>query len=279
MPKIKDFFPLPLREGAGGGGGVPQAQKRKTRSTLLAILLLAAAPANPAATPLSRDNLPWWHARHDEKLAQVRQGHIDLVFLGDSITQNWEERGPPAWRDFAPAWDRFYGDRHALNLGFKGDTTASLLWRMQHGEIDGIAPKVAVILIGANNNGRVHWSAEQTLGGIAAVIDEAHRKLPTTKILLLPVLPSDRSAWVDETTAAINAGLAARYGAGQDPAVTYVDVTPLFAPGGHLDRAAFLDANLTPPDPLLHPTAQAQTRMSEAIEPTLARLMGDRVHR
>jgi lysophospholipase L1-like esterase len=246
---------------------------------MAAAVLLGAAVNNPAATPLSRDNLPWWHARHEEKLARVRQGHVDLVFLGDSIMQDWEERGPPAWRDFAPDWQRFYGDRNAVNLGFKGDTTASLLWREQHGELDGIDPKAAVMLIGANNNGRVHWSAEQTLGGIAADIDEVHRKLPTTKILLLSVLPSDRSAWVDETTAAINRGLAERYGAGQDRLVTYVDVTNLFMKDGHLDRADFLDQYLTPPDPLLHPTAQAQAMLSAAIEPTLARLMGDHVHK
>ncbi len=245
---------------------------------LAALLAAAAGPVNPAATPLSRDNLPWWHARHAEALARVRQGHVDLVFLGDSITQDWEQHGPPEWKDFAPQWQRFYGDRNAVNLGFKGDTTASLIWRLQHGEVDGIQPKAAVILIGANNNGRVHWSAEQTLGGIAAVIVEVHQKLPATKILLLPVLPSDRSAWVDQTTAEINRGLAARYGHGEDPAVTYVDVTGLFMRDGRLDRAAFLDGYLTPPDPLLHPTAQAQARLSEAIEPTLAKLMGDRVH-
>ena len=249
------------------------------RLCLAGAALLLAAAADPAATPLSRDNLPWWHTRHEEKLARVRQGHVDLVFLGDSITQDWEQHGPPEWRDFAPGWQHFYGDRNALNLGFKGDTTASLLWRMQHGEVDGIQPRAAVVLIGANNNGRVHWSADQTLDGIAAVVAEAHRKLPATRILLLSVLPSDRSAWVDETTAATNRGLAARYGAGQDPLVTFMDVTSLFMQGGKLDRAAFLDAYLTPPDPLLHPTAQAQARLSAAIEPTLARLMGDQVHR
>ena len=247
------------------------------RLVLIAAAVLTGA-SGPAANPFSRDNLPWWHARHEEKLARVRQGHVDLVFLGDSIMQDWEERGPPEWRDFAPQWQRFYGDRNAVNLGFKGDTTASLLWRMQHGEIDGIQPKAAVMLIGANNNGRVHWSADQTLEGIAAVIAEAHRKLPTTKILLLSVLPSDRSAWVDQTTVEINRGLAERYGHGQDPLVTYMDVTGLFMKDGKLDRAAFLDGYLTPPDPLLHPTAQTQARLSEAIEPTLAKMLGDHTH-
>jgi len=241
-----------------------------------AALLAAAAPVNPATNPLSRDNLPWWHARHEEKLARIRQGHVDLVFLGDSIMQDWEERGPPEWRDFAPQWQRFYGDRNAVNLGFKGDTTASLLWRIEHGEVDGINPKVAVILIGANNNGRMHSSAEQTLEGIAAIIGALHRRLPQTRILLLSVLPSERSAWVDETTAAINRGLAERYGHGGE--VTYLDVTPVFMKDGHLDRSAFLDGYLTPPDPLLHPTAQAQARLSAFIEPTLSRLMGDANH-
>ena len=242
----------------------------------LALLAFAAAPVNPAATPLSRDNTPWWHARHEEKLARIRQGHVDLLFLGDSIMQDWEEQGPPAWRDFAPYWQHFYGDRNAVNLGFKGDTTASLLWRIEHGEVDGIQPRAAVILIGANNNGRMHSSAEQTLEGIAAIIAELHRRLPQTKLLLLSVLPSDRSPWVDETTLAINRGLAERYGHASD--VTYQDVTGLFMKDGRLDRSAFLDGYLTPPDPLLHPTAQAQARLSAAIEPALSRMLGDANH-
>ena len=82
-------------------------------------------------------------------------------------------------------WQRFYGDRHAINLGFKGDTTASLLWRIQNGEVAGIAPKAAVVLIGANNLGRVHWSAEDTVTGINTIIAELHKRLPTIRILLL----------------------------------------------------------------------------------------------
>ena len=248
----------------------------------LALLgLLAAAPpahsaGNKATNPLSRDNTPWWHARHEEKLARIRQGHVDLVFLGDSIMQNWEEHGPPAWKDFAPSWQHYYGDRNAVNLGFKGDTTASLIWRLMHGEVDGIHPKAAVILIGANNNGLMHASAAETLDGIQAVLDLVHKKLPETKVLLLSVLPSERSTWVDETTVAINHGLAERYGHASD--VTYVDVTGLFYRDGQLDKTAFLDGYLTPPDPLLHPTAQQQGRISAAIEPALARMMGDYNH-
>ena len=130
--------------------------------------------------------------------------------------------GPPEWLDFAPVWQRFYGDRNAVNLGFNGDATSHLLWRIENGEVAGIAPKVAVILIGANNLGRLHWSAEDTVAGIDAIVTQLRRRLPHTKLLLLGVLPSDRSAWATETTLAVNQALAARYGAASD--VTYLDI-------------------------------------------------------
>src|SRR4051794_39857839 len=153
-----------------------------------------AAKVPAAATPISRMDLPWWRARHEAKLKELAV-QPDLIFLGDSITENWEKSGPPAWQEFKPVWQRFYGDRKAVNLGFKGDTTASLLWRIRNGEVAGIKPKVAVVLIGANNLGRVHWAAEDTLAGIDAIVQELRKRLPDTKILLLGVLPSDRSAW------------------------------------------------------------------------------------
>lgn len=252
------------------------------RAVLLgsAALLLAAAdqPARfpVAATPMSRLDTPWWKARHLEKLAALKRGPVDLVWLGDSITQDWELEGPPEWRDFAPVWQRFYGDRHALNLGFKGDTTSHLLWRMQNGELDGIQPKAAIVLIGANNMGRVHWNAEQTIAGIEAVIADLRRRLPATKILLLSVLPSIRSKYVSRTTIEINRALADRFGPGGP--VTYMDVTTLFMRNGEVDRTQFLDDQLTPPDPPLHPTAQAQRKLAEAIEPTVAAMLGDRRH-
>ncbi len=229
-----------------------------------------------AATPLSRMETPWWRIRHQEKLQEISGRRVDLVWLGDSITQNWERRGPPDWMDFAPAWERFYGGRHAANLGFKGDNTGHLLWRMQNGELDGIQPRAAVVLIGANNMGRVHWSAPQTLAGIEAVLAELRRRLPGTNALLLGVLPSVRSKWVTRTTEEVNRGLADLYGGGAVAGVTYIDVGRLFMRDGQVDRGAFYDDMLDPPDPPLHPTVAAQARIAEAIEPTLAAMLGDR---
>src|SRR5271166_422807 len=233
----------------------------------LLIPLSAGAAVILAATPISRTDLAWWRGRHEAKLRELAQAKPELIFLGDSITQNWEKSGPPEWQDFARAWQRFYGDRHAVNLGFTGDTTASLLWRIRNGEVDHITPKVAVILIGANNLGKVHWSAEDTVAGISAIIEELHRPLPATKILLLAVLPSERSAWVTDTTNQINRMLAAEYQA--STAVSYLDLTAMFMRKGVLNRDLYYDPKLTPPAPPLHPTAQGMAMMAEAMEPLL----------
>ena len=245
---------------------------------LAASFLGGAGERVPVSTlPVSRLDTAWWRRRHQEKLAELRDGLVDLLWIGDSITQDWERRGPPDWQDFAPVWQRFYGGRNAVNLGFKGDNTGHLLWRLRNGEVDGISPKAAVLLIGANNLGRVRWSAAQTVAGIAAVLDELRRRLPSTQVLLLGVLPSVRSDWVTRTTAEINRELAARYGGGQAPGVTYMDVSALYLlPDGRVDRTQFYDIQYTPPEPPLHPTAQAHERLAEAIEPTLARMLGDR---
>jgi lysophospholipase L1-like esterase len=247
----------------------------------LALLLCGANPAphSPAvlaATPLSRTDLPWWRVRHEAKLEELHKGRVDLVFLGDSITQDWEKHGPPTWQDFVPVWQRFYGDRNAINLGFTGDTTAHLLWRIENGEVAGIAPKVAVILIGANNLGRLHWSAEDTIAGIDAIIVQLRRRLPQTKLVLLGILPSDRSAWTTDTALTVNRVLTMRYGHSGD--VTFLDVGHVFMTNGSLDRDLFFDPKMTPPRPALHPSAQGQALMAEAMEPTLATLLGDHRH-
>jgi lysophospholipase L1-like esterase len=245
---------------------------------LLALLCLLSVPGASyartilAAVPISRMDLPWWRDRFEDKEAVLRHGPVDLIFLGDSITEDWEQP------DFQPAWQHFYGDRHAVNLGFIGDTTASLLWRIEHGEVSGISPKVAVVLIGANNMGRTHWSAPDTVDGIDTIIAELRHRLPHTKILLLGVLPSQRSAWITQTTAEINRMLDAKYGEQKVKDVTYLDLTYLFMRNGKLDTSMFQDPKEHPPRPPLHPDAAAQARMAAAMEPTLTRLMGDRDH-
>jgi lysophospholipase L1-like esterase len=222
-------------------------------------------------------DLHWWRARFDAKQIELREHHPTLVFYGDSITQDWERHGPQPWLEFAPIWQRYYGDRNAVNLGFTGDTTASLLWRIEHGEASDMDPKVAVVLIGANNLGRLNWSADDTVLGIDTIIRELQRRLPHTKVLLLGILPSDRSTWATETTNAVNRTLASQFAHSAD--VTFLNVGHVLLHNGRIDRDLYLDPKETPPEAPLHPTAQGQALMAAAMEPTLASLLGDRIHR
>lgn len=254
--------------------------RRAWLAALAALALLGAGPQSPAsprivlaATPIARLDLPWWRARFAAKAEELRKTSVDLVFYGDSITEDYERAGPEPWRNFVPIWQHYYGARHAINLGFKGDTTANLLWRLMHGETSGIAPKVAVVLIGANNLGRLHWSAEDTIAGIAADVAALRQRLRETRILLLGILPSERSAWASETTLAVNRALAARYR--EASFVTFLDIGDVFMKNGALDQSLFLDPLLTPPEPPLHPNAEGQRRMAAAIEPTLRRLLAE----
>lgn len=226
----------------------------------------------PAARPLSRLDTPWWRARHEAVLRRLRAGPTQLLLIGDSITQDLERRGPLPEMDYAAVWDRFHAPRRAVNLGFKGDSTAHLLWRLRNGELDATAPRAAQVLIGANNFGRARWDAAATEAGIEAVLAEIARRLPRAGIVLIGVLPSRRSAWVDQQTAALNRRLAARYRPGG--AVRFVDATPLFLKDGTADETAFYDRLLRPPEPALHPTAASWMRLAELVEPHLAALLG-----
>jgi lysophospholipase L1-like esterase len=254
----------------------------------LALVLLAALlpaqvaavreTAPPGARPIGRLEDFKWKARHEAKLLEASSRPVRLVLLGDSVTANYELKGPGRLRDYSSVWQRYYGDRDALNLGFSGDGTRHLLWRIMHGEVDGIAPKVAVTLIGTNDIGWLHRTAVDTVAGIDAVVTELHLRLPATKILLVGLLPSDRGPWVRQGTAEINSALAAHYGNGQVPCVTYRDISSALLKNGALDTSLFSDPQQVPPEPALHPSPEGQERMAAALEPTLSELLGDARH-
>jgi lysophospholipase L1-like esterase len=194
------------------------------------------------------------------------------VLYGDSIFQNFELTGPEPWRNFHPLWERYFVPRQAIDLGFKGDATSHLLWRVMHGEASGITPRVAMVLIGANNFGRLAWSAEDTERGILAVLEALRARLPRTRLLLLGILPSGRGPVVAAKTAAVNASLLRRFGNDGEGPIVFLDLSPVFLKGGRLDESLFLDPLLTPPEPPLHPNVKGATWMMEALAPTLLRL-------
>ncbi len=130
------------------------------------------------ARPLDED---WWMRRHQLKLEQVKTADPDLLFVGDSITEGWDEIP----RDL---WEAYFKHRKTFNLGISADQTGHVLWRIDSGEFDGLSPKVTVVKIGTNNISNEH-NDEMIADGIIAVCDKLKAKMPTTKILLLSILP------------------------------------------------------------------------------------------
>jgi lysophospholipase L1-like esterase len=243
------------------------------RRLLLTFLLMLPAAAwarvNIAEAPINRLDLPWWQARWDMTRQEARDTpDAKIIWLGDSITQNWQRQGGHSFDNFLPVWEQYYAPYKALDFGFRGDTTASLIWRLDHGQVAGLHPQLAIILIGANNFGHVHWDAQMTIPGIESVVRITAHKLPGTHILLIGVLPSIRSPWVDEQTETTNAALERAYAGRGD--VTFVNLSPLFLVDGRVDAAFYIDPHLTPPDPPLHPNSETMARMAATLAPYVA---------
>jgi len=132
---------------------------------------------NPAVVPTLRND---WFLRHTGFVAEANSGGIDLLFIGDSITDSWRKTGKAVWTTR-------YEPLKAANFGISGDRTEHVLWRLQNGELKGIHPKVAVVMIGTNNTGRD--TAPQIAEGVIAIVNEIKKQIPETKILLLAIFP------------------------------------------------------------------------------------------
>ena len=202
----------------------------------------------------------WWMDRHERTVARIRQGHVDLLFIGDSITQGWEEDG-------RPVWDIFYQHRHAANLGYNGDQTDNVLWRLQNGELDGITPKLAVVMIGTNNATRREDPPHETAAGIQAILTTLRTRLPDTKILLLAVFPRGLSA--DDRLRQINNAVNERLPAMADQRqVFFLDLNRRF-----LDNNGGLPEEIMPD--ALHPGEHGYRIWAEGMEDTVRKLLGE----
>lgn len=124
----------------------------------------------------------WWGLRHERILKRNQGEKVDLIMIGDSITHFWEKAG-------LRVWEQYYQNRNAVNMGYSGDRTEHVIWRMKNGELDGINPKLAILMIGTNNTGHRFDKAEKTAGDIHEIIEVIKNKLPQTKVLLLAIFP------------------------------------------------------------------------------------------
>lgn len=131
----------------------------------------------------------WWLPRHQEKVALAKQGNIDLLMIGDSITHGWEKEN-----EGLTTWQKYFSDINTLNIGFGGDRTENVLWRLAHDTVNGISPKLAVIMIGTNNTGHRFDKPKNIANGVQAIVKQLKHRLPETKILLLAIFPRGATA-------------------------------------------------------------------------------------
>jgi lysophospholipase L1-like esterase len=220
----------------------------------------SAVYTNTAIIPIPRTD--WATNRQALVLQRAKDnpGNYDIEFIGDSITEGWEGAGRNVWQEF-------YGNRKCINLGVGGDRTQHVLWRFEHGQLDGIKAKVAVVMIGTNNsNGNDNTEAD-ILEGVTAIVQQIRTRQPDTKIILLGIFPRGRTfskqrgkiLQVNETLARLEDG----------KNIFYVDIGPqLIENDGSISRSMMRD--------YLHPGEAGYRIWANAIEPKLKELLAEK---
>lgn len=182
--------------------------------------LLAAAPYGKAWEPAwgfwPKATPDAWQQTHWGFVNKAKKGGVEILFLGDSITKGWAEAGKEIW-------ERNYQPLKALNIGIGGDTTRQTLWRLKHEALEGIQPKVVVLMIGVNNIFTGTGTDAEIARGVDEVVKQIHARLPAARILLTSILPlgnqgqSEKASRVNRLLAGI-----------QQSYVRFLDLTATF---------------------------------------------------
>lgn len=235
-----------------------------TPSVLLCLAFVsfpATAPANSAIEATPRTEAGW---QDRQKLLNQRAAEAgekaQVIFIGDSITQGWEGEG-------REVWGKYYAHRNAVNLGIGGDRTQHVLWRLDNGNLDGLKPKAAVLMIGTNNSGGEDNTPGQIAQGVAVIVKKLREKLPGTKILLLAIFPRGENFSAQRgKLAMINQVLQKN---ADERNIFWVDFGHKFLNSdGVMPRALMPD--------YLHLSKQGYQIWAESIEDKLATIIGDK---
>ncbi|GHT36458.1 hypothetical protein FACS189427_08100 [Planctomycetales bacterium] len=242
--------------------------KRQIPFVFVLTALFVFAAAYSAAQELSSALKPvprfdkWWIDRWAKNVEDFNKGDIDLLMIGDSITHGWEGGGKAVWA-------KYYAHRKPVNMGFSGDRTEHVLWRLEYLPLNKINPKAAVLMIGTNNIGHKEGSApKDAADGIKAIVQKLEKTYPNMKILVLYVFPRGNQPddgarkKVDEINSYLPELLK------DEKNVTLLNINKVF-----LDESDILQPAVM--KDFLHPGADGYQLWAEAIETTLAKMLGD----
>src|SRR5947209_356463 len=222
-----------------------------------------APPPAPADRPVPRTDSNSRTA-HAQLLEKAKKGHIDVYFLGDSITRRW---GATDYPDFLANWRQNFHGWNAANFGWGGDTTQNILWRLHDGELDGVNPKVIVLMAGTNNVGPAGGDdvkVAEVTRGIKAVLDVCRQKAPEAVIILMGITPRNDNMAALATINKINDRIA-QFADGTK--VRYLNLNDRLA-----DKNGKLRAGMSPDR--LHLSAQGYQIWADALKPILTELLG-----
>lgn len=212
----------------------------------------------PRVIEYSWMNLEKWRAFHQGDLDRAKAGPVDVLFLGDSITECWDTRG-------LEVWEKQYAPLRAANFGVGGDTTQNVLWRITGGgALDGIQPGVVVVMIGTNNLGLMKDSPADVSTGVAAVVATLRQQLPQAEILLLSIFPRGETP-DSELRLKVAATNKLIEPLGRQDQVTWLSIWDPFLKGdGTMSKEVMAD--------FLHPTPHGYEIWAKAMKPTLEKL-------
>jgi len=201
---------------------------------------------------------------HRQLLAKRTQGRIDVYFVGNSITRRW---GATDYPELLANWKANFFGWNAADFGWGGDRIQNMLWRLEQGELDGVNPKVIVILAGTNNVGNTPGGNEKVAGivrGLQALVHACRRRAPNATIILTGIFPrNDNMAVIPEITR-INAALS-RFADGRT--IRYININAQLA-----DKDGALFAGMMGDG--LHPTVKGYQVWADALKPVLTELLG-----
>jgi lysophospholipase L1-like esterase len=216
-----------------------------------------AIPRHSATMPVPRMD-DWWQERQARFNDEARRGSIDLVFLGDSITQGWETNG-------GAAWQRAYGQWRTVNFGISGDRTQHVIWRIENGNFENIEPRAVVLMIGTNNS--KDNTPKEIADGVMAIVQRINDLAPRTKVLILAIFP--RGMHPDDMRRRTNAQATRQFRRIADgQRIFFADIGDAF-----LEKDGTISQSVMPD--YLHLSPEGYDRWAEALAPHLAPLMAE----